>query len=265
MGTLFLFDNTNPLIDTHAHIYLEHFQDDFDEMIHSAQSAGVEKILMPNIDSSTFESMMGLAKTHSFCLPMMGLHPCSVKADYKQELKFVEENLDKGGFIAVGEMGTDLYWDRTFWEEQKAAFNAQCQMALHHKLPIVIHCRETILETIDLVRPWAAKGLSGVFHCFTGSVEQAEQITGMDFYLGLGGVTTFKNGGMDKVVPHLDRDKVVLETDAPYLTPAPHRGKRNEPAYVRMVGEKVAEFWETDLEEVDRITTANAVKLFKLT
>lgn len=251
------------MIDTHAHIYLEHFSEDTDEVIKRAIDIGVEKILLPNIDSSTIEQMLELEQKYpEVCYPMMGLHPCSVNENFEAELQIVEEWLAKRPFLAIGEMGTDLYWDKTFWEQQKAAFNYQCDLGLKYDLPIVIHCRETIDETIELVKPFAGKGLKGVFHCFTGSVSQAKAITEMGFYLGLGGVSTFKNGGMDVVIPHVERSKILLETDSPYLTPTPHRGKRNEPSYTSLVAEKVASYLNTSKEAIDELTTANANELF---
>ena len=251
------------MIDTHAHIYLEHFDEDRDGVIERALASGIEKILLPNIDSSSIDSMLEIEEKYpDICYPMMGLHPCSVKEDFEKELELVEEWLNKRKFLAIGEMGTDLYWDKTFWEEQKAAFRFQCDLALKYDLPIVIHCRETIDETIDLVAEYDGKGLKGVFHCFTGSIEQGEKITEMGFYLGLGGVSTFKNGGMDQVIPHLDRSKIILETDSPYLTPAPHRGKRNEPAFTVLVADKVASYLDLSKEALDELTTANANALF---
>lgn len=253
------------MIDSHAHIYLEEFSEDVDAVIKSARDAGVTKILLPNIDSTTTEAMIRLVEKYpDVCYSMMGLHPCSVKINYERELRHVEKMLGEHEFIAVGEMGTDLYWDKTFWEQQQEAFNVQCELALKYNLPIVIHSRDSIDETIELVKPWVEKGVKGVFHCFGGTVEQGEKITKMDFYLGLGGVSTFKNGGMDRVIPFLDKEKVLLETDSPYLAPVPHRGKRNEPAFIKLVAERVANLWELDLSEVDTITTANTEKLFRL-
>ncbi len=253
------------MIDTHAHIYLEQFSEDVDKVIQSALDARVSKILLPSIDSSTTERMMKLVEKYpDVCYPMMGLHPCSVKINYERELRHVENMLDEHDFIAVGEIGTDLYWDKTFWKEQQEGFNVQCELALKYKLPIVVHCRESINETIELVKPWVEKGLTGVFHCFGGSQEQAEEINKLGFYLGIGGVSTFKNSGLDKLIPSLDKSRVVLETDSPYLTPVPHRGRRNEPAYVKLVANTLAELWETNLEEVDSITTINAKTLFGL-
>lgn len=252
------------MIDSHAHIYLDKFVDDIDAVIQSALEVGVTKILLPNIDSSTTEAMMKLARRYpEICYQMMGLHPCSVKANYKRELQHVAKMLDEHNFIAIGEMGTDLYGDKTFWAEQQRAFNIQCDLAINHHLPVVIHCREAINEILKLVKPWSDKGLTGVFHCFTGSVKQAEEITRLGFYLGLGGVSTFKNGGMDQVIPRLDRDKVLLETDSPYLSPVPHRGKRNEPSYVKLIAERIAVLWGISLDEVDLITTLNTKMLFK--
>lgn len=251
------------MIDTHAHIYLEHFNEDRDAVIERALAAGINKILLPNIDSTSIDSMLKLEEKYpGVCYPMMGLHPCSVKEDFEKELQIIEDWFGKRDFLAVGEMGTDLYWDKSFWEQQKEAFRFQCDLALKHDLPIVIHCRETIDETIELVRQYEGRGLKGVFHCFTGSVNQGSQITDMDFYLGLGGVSTFKNGGMDQVIPYLDRSKIILETDSPYLTPSPHRGKRNEPAFTALVAEKVAEYLELSKEALDELTTANANALF---
>ncbi|MEP0987333.1 TatD family hydrolase [Ekhidna sp.] len=251
------------MIDTHAHIYLEHFQEDIDQVVERAQERGIDKILMPNIDQTSIDQMLYLEEKYpNICYPMMGLHPCSVKEDFERELKLVEDWFEKRKFIAVGEMGTDLYWDKTFWEQQQEAFHFQCQLALRYDIPVVIHCRETIDETIELVEQYKEDGLKGVFHCFTGSEQQGKQITDLGFYLGLGGVSTFKNGGMDKVIPQLDRTRIILETDSPYLTPAPHRGKRNEPAYVSIIAGKVSEYLGISKEALDELTTANANALF---
>lgn len=251
------------MIDTHAHIYLEHFSEDIDDVVKRATEAGVEKILLPNIDSSTIEPMLALESKYSeVCHSMIGLHPCSVKDDFEKELAHIEVWLTKHSFLAIGEIGTDLYWDKSYWNEQKQAFSYQCELALKYDLPIVIHCRESIEETIDLVSPFESRGLKGVFHCFTGSVEQARQITDLGFYLGLGGVSTFKNGGLDTVIPKLEPSKILLETDSPYLTPSPHRGKRNEPKYTVLVAEKISEYLSISREELDELTTKNANRLF---
>lgn len=251
------------MIDSHAHIYLDQFQQDTDEVIQRALKEGITKILLPNIDDTSIESMLALEEKYpGVCYSMMGLHPCSVNDDYERQLQVVEDWLSRKKFIAIGEMGTDLYWDKTFWPQQKEAFHHQCRLAIYYDLPIVIHCRETIDQTIELVSNYSKQGLKGVFHCFTGSVNQARQITDMDFYLGLGGVSTFKNGGMDQVIPFLEKSKVILETDAPYLSPVPHRGKRNEPAYLSHVAQKVAEYWNIPVGEVKEITENNTNKLF---
>lgn len=252
------------MIDTHAHLYAEEFDDDTAEALTRALSVGVDTILLPNIDVESIHRMKRLVAESTQCRAMMGLHPCYVKEDYLEQLKVIKSELDKGGYIAVGEIGTDLYWDKTFWKEQQEAFVMQCEWAYEKKLPVAIHCRESIDETIELVRPFAQRGVTGVFHCFSGNLQQAQQVTDMGFYLGIGGVATFKNGGLDKVLPHVDRDRVVLETDSPYLAPVPHRGKRNEPAYLELIAERVAALWNTDRMEVDSITTANARRLFAL-
>ncbi len=253
------------MIDTHAHIYLPQFDEDRDEIIASAQALGVTQILMPNIDHSSVEAMLAVEEKYpTVCRSMMGLHPCSVKEDFEQELKVVEEWLQRRPFLAVGEIGTDLYWDKSHFAQQQEAFRIQSEWALERGLPIVIHCRESIDETIELVAPFADRGLRGVFHCFTGNVDQAQRIIELGFMLGIGGVATFKNGGLDKVLPHVAPEYLILETDSPYLAPVPHRGKRNEPAYVRLVAEKVATYLGTTIRELDDITTANAINLFNL-
>lgn len=252
------------LIDSHAHIYLEQFAEDIEEVIDRAKAAGIEKIYMPNIDHTSVNDMLELSAKHpGYCIPMMGLHPCSVGKDFQQELYRVEDWLGKADFAAVGEMGTDLYWDKTWFEQQKEVFDVQCDLALKHHLPIVIHCRESIDETIELVRPHAGKGLTGVFHCFTGTIAQAEEIVKLGFKLGLGGVTTFKNGGMEPVVKELDLSHVLLETDSPYLAPAPNRGKRNEPAFVKLVAEKISAILDKDIREIGEITSSNTIDLFQ--
>ncbi len=251
-----------PLIDTHAHIYLEAFKEDLTDVLTRAQESGIAKIYMPNIDHTSIEDMMEVEEKYSFCKSMMGLHPCSVNKNFEKELYRVEEWLGKREFVAVGEIGTDLYWDKTYWEQQKEAFNIQVSWAKEYKMPIVIHCRESIDETIELVEVLKDDDLTGVFHCFTGDASQAKRITDMGFYLGIGGVATFKNGGLDKVLPEVDLGKIVLETDSPYLAPVPKRGKRNEPAYVKLIAERVAEIKEIELEELATTTSDNAKQLF---
>lgn len=251
------------LVDSHAHIYTREFKEDINDVIERAKEAGVEKIYMPNIDHESIEDMMNLAQKYpGYCIPMMGLHPCSVEKDFEKQLYEVEEFLNKERFAAVGEMGTDLYWDKTYFEQQQEAFKIQCELALKHKLPIVIHCRESIDETIALVKPFADQGLSGVFHCFTGSVNQANQIVNLGFKLGLGGVATFKKGGLEPVIENVSLDHIMLETDSPYLAPTPNRGKRNEPAYVKLVCEKIATILAKEVEEIGEITSRNSKTLF---
>jgi TatD DNase family protein len=191
------------------------------------------------------------------------LHPCSVKKDFEKELYVVENWLGKRRFSAVGEMGTDLYWDKTFWEQQKEAFKIQVQWAKNFKLPLVIHCRESIDHTIELLQPFADGKLTGIFHCFSGSAEQATKIIDMNFYLGIGGVVTFKKGGLDQVLPDIDLNRIVLETDSPYLAPVPHRGKRNEPAYLSQIAQKVCELKKIDLNQLMEVTERNVNKIFQ--
>ncbi len=252
-------------IDTHAHIYLKNFKEDIEEVLQKSHDAGVHKILMPNIDHTSIDDMLELEAKHpAQCTAMMGLHPCSVTKDFEKELYIVEEWLNKRKFIAVGEIGTDLYWDKTLLEEQKEAFKIQIGFAKQHKIPIAIHCRDSFDETIEMVETLKDENLTGVFHCFTGSVEEAKRVTDVGFYLGIGGVATFKNGGMDKVLPEIDLKHLVLETDAPYLTPAPHRGKRNEPNYIPIIAHKIAEYQGTDVSGVATATTRNANALFRI-
>ncbi|MBX2962596.1 MAG: TatD family hydrolase [Cyclobacteriaceae bacterium] len=252
-------------IDTHAHIYLEEFDADRNDVFSRAVEGSVKKILMPNIDHSSIDRMLEVElKSNGLCLSMMGLHPCSVNKDFEKELYRVEEWISKRKFIAIGETGTDLYWDKTYWEQQVDAFKIQLRWAKQYKVPIVIHSRDSLDQTIDLVEQLKDDNLNGVFHCFTGSELQAKRVADLGFYMGIGGVVTFKNGGLDKVLPLIDMDRIVLETDSPYLAPVPHRGKRNEPAYIPAIANKVAEIKQVSLEEVERVTTQNAIKLFQL-
>lgn len=251
--------------DTHAHIYSDEFLPDREGVLSRAQEAGVEKIYMPNIDHTSIDAMLEVEMKYSGrCFAMMGLHPCSVKTDFQKELYLVEQWLGKRKFHAVGEIGTDLYWDKTFWEQQKEAFVIQVNWAKKHKLPIVIHCRESIDQTIELLEPLIDKTLRGIFHCFSGDAAQAKRIIAMGFYLGIGGVATFKNGGLDKVLPEVPMDRIVLETDSPYLAPVPHRGKRNEPSYIPLIANKVCDLMNVAVEELQKTTSANAGKIFDM-
>lgn len=253
------------LIDSHAHIYSDKFKGDLAVMLENCRKEGIHKICMPNIDHTSIERMLAIESEYpAMCFPMMGIHPSSIKEDYQKELSVVEEWLGKREFIAVGEIGLDLYWDKTFIEQQKDAFRIQINWAKKYQLPIVIHCRDAFEETISIVEEMMDDSLKGVFHCFTGTVEEALRIIDLGFYLGIGGVATFKNGGLDKVIPHLKPEHLLLETDSPYLSPAPYRGKRNEPAYINIIAHKVAELMGLSFEEVAKITTQNTEKLFKL-
>jgi TatD DNase family protein len=253
------------MIDTHAHIYDIQFKEDIDEVIDQSRQLGVNRILMPNIDLDSIDAMLVLADQYpEYCLPMMGLHPCSVDQDFEKAIEIIDHWLSGRSFYAVGEMGTDLYWDKTFWPQQQEAFEIQCELGLKYDLPIVIHSRDSIDETIDLVAPYAERGLRGVFHCFTGSVEQGQKIQALGFYLGIGGVVTFKNGGLDKVLPELGLDKLVLETDSPYLAPTPHRGKRNSPTFLPLICQKIADILQISVLKVSQQTDLNAQTLFRL-
>ncbi|MBC8265394.1 MAG: TatD family hydrolase [Flavobacteriales bacterium] len=254
-------------IDTHTHLFLKQFSGDIDSVIENAIASGVDKMLLPNINSATTNSLMELSKKYpENCFPMMGLHPCDVKKEtMEKELLHVQQMLEKEKFIAVGEIGLDLYWDKTTLNIQQDAFENQINLAKKHGIPIVIHVRESFNKAIEIVERLNDKNLSGVFHCFTGSVKDAKRITDLgNFYLGIGGVLTFKNAGVDKTIKQVNLKHLILETDSPYLTPTPFRGKRNESKYILNIAEKLAELHKVSLEEIARITTANANKLFKL-
>jgi TatD DNase family protein len=251
------------LVDTHCHLYLDDFKEDSLEVIRRAIDEGVEKFYLPNIDLAVIPDMLALESAYpGQCLAMMGLHPCSVKANYKEELAVMRDWLDKRKFAAIGEVGLDFFWDTSFEKEQYEAFHIQAEWALQFGLPLVIHSRKSLDECINLVREHQDGNLTGIFHCFSGSIEQAERILDLGFYLGIGGVLTYKNGGLEPVMQKLGLDKVVLETDAPYLTPVPFRGKRNEPAYLKYVVEKLALITGKNAAEVADITTKNAEKVF---
>ena len=251
------------MVDTHTHLYAEQFDEDRAEMIVRAIEAGVSRFYLPNIDSNSIAGMMELEKQYpNQFFPMRGLHPCSVKADYKKELDIVEKWLNDRPFVAVGEIGIDLYWDKTFFEEQKDAFRTQIKWAKELNIPIVIHARDALDVIIDIVAEEKDDTLNGSCKCFTGTEEQAQKIADLDFYMGLGGVLTFKNAGLDKIAVNIPLNKIVLETDSPYLAPKPKRGKRNETAYILYVAKKLAEIKGLSLEEITKITTQNANKVF---
>ncbi len=253
------------MIDSHAHIYASEFDQDRDQVVERALAQGIEKILLPNIDLESIQPMLDTeARYPQVCRSMMGLHPCYVDQQVEQTLDTIHSWFARHSFIAVGEIGIDLYWDKTYRAEQEYAFITQLRWAKQLSLPVVIHTRDSIEETLTLLEQEQDGSLSGVFHCFGGSVEEARAINQLGFHLGIGGVSTFKNGGMDKVIPHLDMEKVILETDCPYLAPVPHRGKRNEPAYTQLVANRIAELRQITPEQVDKITSANTKALFGL-
>ncbi len=250
-------------IDTHTHLYVDQFDEDRSEVVERALAAGVSRLYLPNIDGASIGPMLEMEKKWpGICIPMMGLHPCSVGENFRRELDGVREWLEKRAFAAVGEIGLDFYWDKTFVREQEEAFLLQAKWAVEFGLPIVIHSRDSIERNIELLEEADFPGLSGVFHCFTGTVRQAQRILNLGFYLGIGGVLTFKNAGLDKVMAQVGPERLVLETDSPYLAPTPFRGKRNESAYVVKVAEKLAGLLGMPLSELAEITTRNAKALF---
>jgi len=252
------------LIDTHTHLYIKHFDQDREEAIQRALDNGIEKFFLPNIDSTSIDVMLELeAKYPDRFYAMMGLHPCSVKENYEEELALVKQWLDKRPFVAVGEIGLDLYWDKSFFEQQKDAFRRQINWAKELDIPIVIHSRESTTEVIEIIRSEKDERLRGIFHCFGGSVAEANAITELGFMLGIGGVLTFKKSGLDQTMKEISLDHIVLETDSPFLAPTPYRGKRNESAYTKLVAEKLALVKDTSIEEVAEKTTQNALQIFK--
>ncbi len=250
------------MIETHAHIYDDQFADDREAMLQRAWSAGIQQIWMPNCDHTTIAGMMQLADAYpARCLPMMGLHPCYVKENFEEELRIVEDWLNQRSFLAIGEIGLDLFWDKTFYAQQQQAFLVQCRLALQHNLWIDIHSRNAFWETVELIEKIADPRLTGIFHCFVGTLDEANKAIELGFKLGIGGVATFKNGGLDKVLPHIDPKHIVLETDSPYLAPTPYRGKRNEPTYLDLVAQRVGDLMQCSKAEVIAFTTQNAQSL----
>lgn len=250
-------------IDTHTHLYDEQLTAEGRENIQRAIDAGVHKMYMPNCDSSTIEGMMAIAAAWpQHCYPMMGLHPVYVKDNYQQELDIVAQWLAKEKFSAIGEIGLDYYWDKTYVPQQKQAFEQQIDWAYRYRLPIVIHSRESTQDCIDIVKHKQNGSLKGIFHCFSGTLDEARQIIDLGFYLGIGGVVTFKKSTLQEIVTNIPLEHIVLETDAPYLAPVPYRGKRNESSYIPLIAAKVAELKSMDLTEVARITTSNAENIF---
>jgi len=252
-------------VDTHTHLYAEEFSEDIDEVIRKATQRGVTKLLLPDIDCSSRNSMMELHSRHpEVCLPMIGLHPTSVKEDYQSELQEIEKIITTQKFYGIGETGIDLYWDKTFIREQIEAFTFQVELALRYDLPIVIHSRKSLHEIFPILKKYYHRGLTGVFHCFPGNINEAHQAVDMGFYLGIGGVVTYKNSSMAAVVKHFGLEHLVLETDAPYLPPVPHRGKRNESAYIPLIASFIAQLKNIPSNEVALVTSSNATRLFRI-
>ncbi len=250
-------------IDTHTHLYLRQFDDDRTEAIFNAIEAGVQYMFLPNIDSGTLSSMLEVCDQFpENCFPMMGLHPTSVKGNYIEELEKVREELKKRKYIAIGECGIDLYWDKTYFQQQDEAFRYQIKLAREYDLPLVIHSRDSFDEIFEIMDEEYSPELKGVFHCFSGNYNHAKRIIDWGFKLGIGGVVTFKNSGLDKVIEKVDLKHVILETDAPFLAPIPYRGQRNESAYIPLIARKIADIRKIAKEEVADITTRNAKELF---
>lgn len=251
------------LIDTHTHLYVAEFKEDIEVVMQRAQQEGVGKFFLPAIDSTETESMLELEKKYPHSIfAMTGLHPCSVKENYKEELSKIEKQLEQREFAAIGETGLDFYWDTTFTEQQYESLHIQAKWAIKYDRPLILHTRKAMQETIDVINSYNGQNLRGIFHCFSGSLENAQDIINMGFLLGIGGVLTYKNSGLDKVVQEIGLEHLVLETDAPYLSPVPFRGKRNEPAYLKHIAEKLAGIKQISIEEVARITTENAGRVF---
>lgn len=253
-------------IDTHAHLYVEQFDEDRDEMVQRAINSGVSKLFLPNIDIASIPKMEQMVKDYpGVCYSMIGIHPCDVVQDWEKQLQEMKSYYKKGHHIAIGEIGIDLYWDKSLQIEQTEAFRAQIQWAKEEKLPIVIHARDSFDEIFEVVDQENDEHLFGVFHCFTGTEEQARKIINYGgFKMGIGGVVTFKNSGVDKAIQNIDLSHFILETDAPYLAPAPYRGKRNESAYIPLIAKKLSDIYAVSEEEIGRITTQNALNLFNI-
>jgi TatD DNase family protein len=253
------------LIDTHAHIYLAEFSSDLSETVCRAKEKGVEKIIMPNINSASLEPMHQVALDFpEMCVPLIGLHPTSVKDNFRDELGLIFDRMKAYDYKAIGEIGIDLYWDRTFFKEQTEAFRFQLKVAREKSLPVVIHARDSFPEILAIVKEKEIKGLKGVFHAFTGNSTQAEEILDLGYLLGIGGILTFKNSPLAGVIERVGLDYIVLETDSPYLAPVPYRGKRNESSYIHYIAERLAKIKGTSIEEVAEITSQNAKKIFNL-
>jgi TatD DNase family protein len=253
------------LIDTHTHLYLPEFDTDRDEVVNRAKDSGVVKMLMPNIDTQSVGQMLSAENRYpGTCFPMTGLHPTSVKADFLFQLDKLEESFKEHKFIAIGEIGIDLYWDKTFIREQVIALKRQVAFALENRLPVVIHSRDSFPEVFSVLDEFKGSGLKGVLHAFTGGIDEVKKATDLGFMLGIGGIVTFRNSGLDKIVKETGPERLVLETDSPYLAPVPYRGKRNESSYICIINKKIAEIFRMSEEEAAEITFHNSVELFNL-
>lgn len=251
------------LTDTHTHLYYETDDAKRIELIERCKENNVDRLFLPNVDTSSLPLVSSLVQAFpDMCFPMLGLHPCSVKSDWEQELAAIRSVSDKYKIIAIGEIGIDLYWDKSLLKEQTEAFRKQIVWAKELKLPIVIHCRDAFNEVFEVLESEKDENLRGIFHCFTGTLEQANRVTDLGFYLGIGGVVTYKNGGLDKFINQIDLKHIVLETDSPYLSPVPHRGKPNESSYLTFIAQKVADLYQTDIKTVANATTANSKLIF---
>lgn len=254
------------LIDTHTHLYVEEFKRDIDEVVNRAIREGLERFYLPAIDQSENRNLLELEKKYpGKMFAMAGLHPCSVKDNFEEELDAVRQQLQQRKFAAIGETGLDFYWDTTFKEQQYQSLRTQIEWAIEYNIPIVLHTRNAIQETIDVVKDYHGSGLGGIFHCFGDTLQHAKEIIDLGFYLGIGGVLTFKNSGLANVIKEVDLEDIVLETDSPYLSPAPFRGKRNESSYLKYIVQKLAEIKNVTVEEVALQTTKNAMTIFSPT
>lgn len=254
------------MIDTHAHLYLSQFDNDREDVVNNAAGSGVAKILLPAIDKSSFVKMMSCVSAFpGKCYPMIGLHPVSVNKSYREEIEFISEKIQQHSFLAVGECGIDMYWDTTYIKEQEHALRLQIELSLKHSLPLVLHSRKSLGMLIEIIREYKSEGLKGVFHCFPGNIMEAETVTQeLGFYLGIGGVVTYKNSAMAEVVKEIPLEHILLETDSPYLSPEPCRGKRNECGNLNFISKKIASLKNIHTYEVERVTDNNAETLFKI-
>lgn len=255
----------NSFIDTHSHLFVEQFDEDRAETVARAKAQGIKKVLLPNIDLDSIEALKNMVNDYpDYCLGMMGLHPCSVGQDYKDVLTKIKKELFQGKYIAVGEIGLDYYWDKTFIKEQKKTFSQQLNWAKELKLPVAIHTRDSFNDAMEIVEKEQDGNLNGVFHCFGGSVDEGKRVMDAGFYMGIGGVATFKKSNHADVLPQLGLERIILETDSPYLAPTPYRGKRNESAYTTIIAQKLASIYEMGLDQLAEKTTKNAMELFRL-